>query len=110
MNIRYFYVKDLVTKKLIKIQYCGTGDMLADYFTKPLQGKLFQRMRDHIMNIDPSNFYHSDHRSVLSTENNDRTEEDCKDVTVESADVGRKNDLSASRLSSHLKPEKKITL
>ena len=39
--------------------------MLADYFTKPLQGIQFYTLRDHIMNIDPSSPYHSGHRSVL---------------------------------------------
>ena len=41
------------------------GDMIADYFTKPLQGKQFYKLRDQIMNLDPSSKYHSDHRSVL---------------------------------------------
>jgi hypothetical protein len=29
--------------------YCPTGKMLADYFTKPLQGRLFHLFRDVIM-------------------------------------------------------------
>ena len=29
-----------------------TGEMIADYFTKPLQGNLFQKMRDQIQGID----------------------------------------------------------
>jgi hypothetical protein len=42
--------------------------MLADFFTKPLQGMQFQKLRDQMMNIDPSSAYHSSnlgHRSVL---------------------------------------------
>jgi hypothetical protein len=39
--------------------------MVADYFTKPLQGALFYKLRDYIMNIDPSSEFHSGHRSVL---------------------------------------------
>ena len=39
--------------------------MVADFFTKPLQGKQFYKLRDQVMNIDPSSKYHSDHRSVL---------------------------------------------
>ena len=27
--------------------------MIADYFTKPLQGTLFRKFRDFIMNVDP---------------------------------------------------------
>jgi hypothetical protein len=39
----------------IRIAYCPTGLMIADYFTKPLQGVLFKQLRDMIMgNIDIS--------------------------------------------------------
>ena len=33
----------------IKLKYCPTEHMLADIFTKPLQGKLFFRLRDIIL-------------------------------------------------------------
>ena len=41
--------------------------MLADYFTKPLQGATFRKFRDAIMNCQlvRPNVYPSDHRSVL---------------------------------------------
>jgi hypothetical protein len=70
MNIRYFFLKDQVDSKRVKIEHCPTttGDMLADYFTKPLQGPQFRKLRDRIMNIAPSSAYHSSnsgHRSVL---------------------------------------------
>jgi hypothetical protein len=65
MDIRYFSVKDLIDKKEIRIEWCQTEKMWADFFTKPLTGTLFFRMRDVIMNIDPNDKYHSDHRSVL---------------------------------------------
>jgi hypothetical protein len=70
MNIRYFFVKDQVDSKQVRIEHCPTGDMLADFFTKPLQGTPFRKLRDHIMNIDPSSKHHSGnsaHRSVLRT-------------------------------------------
>jgi hypothetical protein len=34
MNIRYFFVKDRVDSKEVRIEYCPTEDMVADYFTK----------------------------------------------------------------------------
>ena len=49
INIRYFYVKDLVDKNMVQIQYCPTTKMLADFFAKPLQGSLFRFYRDIIM-------------------------------------------------------------
>jgi hypothetical protein len=68
MNIRYFFVKDQVDSKRVKIDHCPTSEMLADFFTKPLQGGPFRKLRDHIMNHAPSSVYHSNnsgHRSVL---------------------------------------------
>ena len=34
INIRYIFVKDTVNKEDVKIEYCPTQTMLADYFTK----------------------------------------------------------------------------
>ena len=31
------------------MKHCATERMVADYFTKPLQGKLFKQLRDQIM-------------------------------------------------------------
>ena len=49
------------------VQYCPTHNMLADYFTKPLQGATFRKFRDAIMNCQfvRSDVHLSDHRSVL---------------------------------------------
>jgi hypothetical protein len=68
INIRYFFVTDRVQNKELRIEYCPTGDMLADFFTKPLQGTLFQKFRNQVMNIDPSTKLYQDHRSVLESE------------------------------------------
>lgn len=38
ISIRYFFVKDRVDNKEFAIEYCPTKEMIADYFTKPLQG------------------------------------------------------------------------
>ena len=48
--IRFFFIKDRVDSKEIKIEYMRTRDMLADILTKPLQGALFQRLRDELLN------------------------------------------------------------
>ena len=50
MNIKYFYVKDRIVQKEIKIVYTPTENMIADFFTKPLQGSLFVKFRDLVMN------------------------------------------------------------
>jgi hypothetical protein len=38
INIRYYFIKDRITKKELSVEYCPTGNMPADFFTKPLQG------------------------------------------------------------------------
>ena len=48
--IRFFFVCDRIANKEIQIEYLKTGEMLADILTKPLQGKLFQRLRDALLN------------------------------------------------------------
>jgi hypothetical protein len=52
INIRYFFIKDRVDKEEVNIVYCPTEYMIADFFTKPLQGKLFIEFRNKIMGID----------------------------------------------------------
>ena len=49
MNNRYFWIKDRLTSEGIKIQYCPTERMIADFFTKPLQGSLFRKFRDIVL-------------------------------------------------------------
>jgi hypothetical protein len=70
MNVRFFYIKELVDSGMVTIEHCPTSTMLGDFFTKPLQGQQFRRMRDRIMNLDSSNPYHSCHSSHRSVLNN----------------------------------------
>ena len=39
--IRYYFITDRVKADELNIRYCPTGDMVADYFKKPLQGNKF---------------------------------------------------------------------
>ena len=43
---------DIFEREDIKIEYCPTELMVADYFTKALQGNLFRAMRDTIMGLE----------------------------------------------------------
>jgi hypothetical protein len=65
LDIRYFFITDRVANKELTIEYCPTEEMIADFFTKPLQGSLFRRLRDVNMNIDPEQTTAPDQRSVL---------------------------------------------
>jgi hypothetical protein len=68
LNIRYFFVTDHIKAKEVLVVHCPTEDMVSDFFTKPLQGSLFRKMRNLIMNIDPAAAVCWDHRSVLGKE------------------------------------------
>ena len=35
----------------MKVEYCPTKIMIADFYTKPLQGKLFRLFRNLILNL-----------------------------------------------------------
>ena len=49
IDIRYFWMKDRIEKGELKVAYCPTELMIADFFTKPLQGGLFKRLKEVIM-------------------------------------------------------------
>ena len=69
INIRYFFVTDRVATKEVSIEYCSTKQMLADFFTKPRYGSLFQTFRDLVMNANPVlEQADLDYRSVLENE------------------------------------------
>ena len=38
IDIRIFFIKDVLNREKIKMLHCKTNKMLADYFNKPLQG------------------------------------------------------------------------
>ena len=44
IQIHYFFIKDKVDAGNIEIKYCPTEDMCGDYFTKPVQGNLFNKL------------------------------------------------------------------
>ena len=47
---RFYFVKDRVEQKEVKIEYLCTGDMIADILTKPLSGALFIKLRKLLLN------------------------------------------------------------
>ena len=53
INIRFFWVTDRVKNEDLTIEYCPTESMLADFFTKPLQGAVFHKFREVIMGWKP---------------------------------------------------------
>ena len=49
MDNRFFWIKDRLKSEGIEVKYCPTAKMIADFFTKPLQGRLFRKLRDVVM-------------------------------------------------------------
>ena len=75
MDIRYFYVSDHIQNKTLSLNHSPTDKMLADYFTKPLQGSLFIRLRNHIMGAEFEDGNPKTHRSVLGHEDDHENKE-----------------------------------
>ena len=46
IDSKYFWAKDMVDKKKIRVMYCPIWLMLGDSFTKPLHGSLFKIDRE----------------------------------------------------------------
>ena len=74
IHIRYFFVKDRVDKGEVEVLCCRTEQMLADYFTKPLQGALFEKFKSVIMGHqhisilrNPSNKERVDNNEITGT-------------------------------------------
>ena len=44
-------MKEKVDSGEVDIKYCPTEAMVANYFTKPLQGGLFRQLQDQIMEV-----------------------------------------------------------
>ena len=49
VSIKYFWCTDRIKNGSITIKHCPTEKMLADYMSKPVQGKLFTLFRNVIM-------------------------------------------------------------
>ncbi len=49
IDIRYFWIKNRLELDNFDVTHCPTLQMLADFFTKPLQGSLFRKLRDFIL-------------------------------------------------------------
>ena len=65
---RFFWIKDRVNSEGITIKYCPMEIMVADFFTKPLQGETFKRLRSAVMGHIPINsLEESNDQDIVST-------------------------------------------
>ena len=45
------FITDRIKQGELEVNYCHNEDMIADYFTKPLQGQHFIKFRKSIVNL-----------------------------------------------------------
>jgi hypothetical protein len=89
IDIRYFWIKDRLDIEDITVVYCPTEQMLADSFTKPLQGGLFRRLKAVVMgheNIDSP-------KEIPSTASQERVGESTELERIENEADGRRADV-----------------
>jgi hypothetical protein len=54
LDCRFYFITDRISNDELSVEYCPTKEMIGDFFTKPLQGKLFYKFRQLIMNLQES--------------------------------------------------------
>ena len=73
LDVHYYFIMDCIKCGEVKVAYCPSENMLADFFTKPLQGVAFRHMRSQILNMPFTDTNASEvNRSVLNKSKNDR--------------------------------------
>jgi hypothetical protein len=51
IDVRYFYIKEKLEEKIVRLIHLPSEDMIADMLTKPLQGELFYKLREKLLNL-----------------------------------------------------------
>jgi hypothetical protein len=59
INIRYFWLKQLIQSGQYRLEYMPTGDMVADVFTKSLDAPTFRRLADLVLGVTSNHFQSS---------------------------------------------------
>lgn len=48
IDVRFHFLKDLVSEEVIELEHCNSDDQIADIMTKPLRRDVFQKMCDKL--------------------------------------------------------------
>jgi hypothetical protein len=98
INIRYYFIMDCLKDGDIHIKHCPTERMLADIFTKPLQGNAFYKFRNVILNVQST-----DHDPDVNVTNmgsqecvEERAESQLSSLTCVGKDIGMSKDLGGA--------------
>ena len=65
MDIQFFYVTEHVQNKTLSVQHCPTEEMVADFFTKPLEASLFVKLWNFIMGTEYADPDQQTHRMKM---------------------------------------------
>ena len=76
MDNRYFWIKDRLKSEHIMVKYFPTDKMIADFFTQPLQGNLFRKFRDVVMEYVHISSLYYDLEELLLQEGVEKDEKD----------------------------------
>ena len=74
------FVTDRINKNELSVEWCPTGNMIGDHATKPLQGPVFKKFRDHIVGVMPTPV--EEPESEKSKSNGDKTRRPEKQANV----------------------------
>ena len=82
IHIRYFFTTDKIDKRKLKLLYCPTDKMIADFGTKPLQGAKFIEFRNQIQGIRAEDFdgYKKQYIIILKKYDLYKNEDDLYDI------------------------------
>jgi hypothetical protein len=93
IDIRYFWLKDRIKSGDITIRHCPTLQMLADFFTKPLQGNLFRRFKSVVLGHSHVDTLHEPIVEPLEERVGDKRS-GTSDIPVQGAYIdGKRNDV-----------------
>lgn len=49
IEVKRFWISDYIKRGEVEVQYVPTLEMTSDYFTKPLEGSLFDKLHNRII-------------------------------------------------------------
>ena len=65
---RHYFIRECVENGKLRVPFVPTADNVADFFTKPLTGKMFFDMRDKVMNVPRAHRGTSKDSDTINTE------------------------------------------
>ncbi len=85
---KFFFIKDRIDSREIRVVHCPTKEMWVDMLTKPLLGKAFRVMQSKLMNCS---------EEYKDSETNDKNNAQAKDAGKQARQTSDwKNDLAGS--------------